>query len=257
MRKLIIFLAMASLTITACSSDGSGPAGPTSPAACSIDGQKTYVLDALYYWYLWNDLLPANINIADYATPEELVTSCYPRPMAHRSRLADRWIASVRSVRCRLTSSSYGEGKYEGFGFSWRVENNEMRFTRVFARQPCKHRRWILARPDSGQYRRQDHRRYSGKRRNQCGAELRYGRVRNPEPRRQAHLRVSVTTDIVTIDPVPQYRIIDMGPGEPPVGYMEFATFISTADGLDAMFNTVFADFIAAGVEDVISRYAL
>ena len=40
-----------------------------------------------------------------------------------------------------------------------------------------------------------------------------------------------------------------MGEGVPPVGYMELATFISTAD---SVFATVFAEFIAAGVDDVI-----
>jgi len=123
MRKLIILLAMASLTFTACSSDSSEPTGPTTPAACSNDGQKAYVLDALYYWYLWNDLLPANINIADYATPEELaieVTETYGPQKPDGSPL-DRF-SSVGSLQA--DQAFFGEGKYEGFGFSWRLENN-------------------------------------------------------------------------------------------------------------------------------------
>ena len=59
---------------------------------------------------------------------------------------------------------------------------------------------------------------------------------------------VSVTAGLVTIDPVPQWRIIDAGGGRN-VGYMELQTFISTAD---PMFDTVFADFRAANVNDVI-----
>jgi len=58
----------------------------------------------------------------------------------------------------------------------------------------------------------------------------------------------SITKDIVTIDPVPQHRIIDAGNGVM-VGYMELSQFISTAD---PVFDTVFAEFIAAGVDDVI-----
>ena len=247
MRKLIIFLAMASLTFTACSSDGSGPAGPTSPAACSIDGQKTYVLDALYYWYLWNDLLPANINIADYATPEELVTQVTQTygPQRPGGGPLDRF-SSVGSLEA--DQQFFGEGKYEGFGFSWRVENNEMRFTRVFADSPAN----TVGGFSRGQtVVRIDGRTIADILANEgINAALNFDTVEFEIQNLDAStFTVSVTTDIVTIDPVPQYRIIDMGPGEPPVGYMEFATFISTAD---PVFNTVFADFIAAGVEDVI-----
>ncbi len=59
---------------------------------------------------------------------------------------------------------------------------------------------------------------------------------------------VTIDKDIVTIDPVPQFRIIPMA-GTPGVGYMELATFISTAD---PVFDTVFGQFRTAGVTDVI-----
>ena len=245
MRKLLVLLLSASLV--ACSSGDSGITGPITPTACSNDGQKQFVLDALYYWYLWNDSLPANINIADYATPEELataVTRTYGPQRPDGSPL-DRF-SSVGSLQA--DQQFFGEGKFEGFGFSWRVENNEMRFTRVFVDSPA----------------------------NMVGGFSRGQTVVSIEGRNIAEIlasegitaalnfdtvdfeiqnldtstyTVSVTKDIVTINPIPQYRIIDMGPGELPVGYMEFATFISTAD---PVFNTVFAGFIAAGVEDVI-----
>ena len=252
MRKLIILLAMASLTFTACSSDGSGPAGPTSPAACSIDGQKTYVLDALYYWYLWNDLLPANIDIADYGSPEELatqVTRTYGPQRPDGSPL-DRF-SSVGSLQA--DQQFFGEGKFEGFGFSWRVENNEMRFTRVFVDSPAN----IVGGFSRGQTVLSiDGRTIAEIRANEgisaalAGATAQF-EIRNLD---LSTYTVTLTEDIVTINPIPQWRLIDMGPDAPPVGYMEFATFISTAhDGLDGNdFDDVFAEFIAAGVEDVI-----
>ena len=252
MRKLIILLAMASITFTACSSDGSGPAGPTTPTACSNDGQKAYVLDALYYWYLWNDLLPANIDIADYASPEELatqVTRTYG-PQRPDGTPLDRF-SSVGSLQA--DQQFFGEGKFEGFGFSWRVENNEMRFTRVFVDSP--------ANTVGGFSRGQtvlsiDGRTIAEIRANEGinaaldGATAQF-EIRNLD---LSTYTVTLTEDIVTINPIPQWRVIDMGPGMPPVGYMEFATFISTAhDGLDGNdFDDVFAEFIAAGVEDVI-----
>ena len=252
MRKLILLLAMASISFTACSSDGSGPAGPTSPAACSNDGQKAYVLDALYYWYLWNDSLPANINIADYASPEELVTAVTRTygPQRPDGSPLDRF-SSVGSLQA--DQQFFGEGKFFGFGFSWRTENNEMRFTRVFADSPAN----IVGGFSRGQTVVSINGRTTAEilANEGIGAALNFDTVdfeiRNLDA---STYTVAVTKDIVTINPIPQWRVIDMGPGVPPVGYMEFATFISTAhDGLDGNdFDDVFAEFIAAGVEDVI-----
>ncbi len=58
----------------------------------------------------------------------------------------------------------------------------------------------------------------------------------------------SIAVDIVTIDPVPQWHIIDVM-GTPGVGYLEFAQFISTAD---PELNTVFGEFSDKGVTDLI-----
>ena len=56
---------------------GSGSSAPAPPAvgtdACSIDGQKQYVLDTMRDVYFWYDLLPANVDIGACATPEELL----------------------------------------------------------------------------------------------------------------------------------------------------------------------------------------
>ena len=244
MRKLIILLAAASLT--ACSGGSGGP-GFGQPAACSNDGQKQFVLDNLYTWYLWNNLLPANIDIADYASPEELatqVTETYGPQKAGGGPL-DRF-SSVGSLQA--DQQFFGEGKYEGFGFSWRMENNEMRFTRVFADSPANN--------VGGFSRGQTVLSIDG----QLIADIVAGNGINAaldnatvqfeiEELDTSTFSVSVTRDIVTIDPIPPWRIIDRGVGVPPVGYMELATFISTAD---AELDAVFADFIAAGVEDVI-----
>ena len=71
MRK--IFVPLLSALLVACSSGGAGPDVPAGPVQCSNDQQKQFVLDALYDWYLWNDMLPANLSIANFASPEALV----------------------------------------------------------------------------------------------------------------------------------------------------------------------------------------
>jgi carboxyl-terminal processing protease len=244
MRKIMTLLAAASLV--ACGNE-SGFEGPAPPTQCSNDSEKQFVLDSLYYWYLWNDMLPANIDIANYPSPEVLVeevTETYG-PQQPGGGPLDRF-SSVGSAQA--DQQFFGEGKYEGFGFSWRMENNEMRFSRVFADSPANNM--------GGFSRGQTVLSLDGRTIAEIIANEGIGAaLDNPAVEFEIQnldtttFTVSVTRDIVTIDPIPQYRTVDMGPGEPPVGYMEFATFISTAD---PEFNTVFADFIAAGVDDVI-----
>ena len=256
MRYLITFLVLVSLA--ACSSSGSDGDGFVQPSACSNDGQKQFVLDNLYAWYLWNDLLPANLSIADYATPEELVTlvtQTYGPQKATGGPLD--LFSSVGALAA--DQQFFGEGKYEGFGFSWRIENDEMRFTRVFVDSPAN----MVGGFERGQtVLSLDGRSIADIRANE-GINAVLGNATVEFEIRELNGTVlppvSVTQDIVTIDPVPQARTIDMGAGNPPVGYMEFATFISTADDgvphdgvTDRDFNAVFSSFIAAGVEDVI-----
>ena len=227
------------------SSDGPGQVGTNE---CSNDRQKQFVLDNLYAWYLWNDLLPNNLNIVDYATPEELirdVTLTHGPQDASGSPLD--LFSSVGSLEA--DQQFFGEGKFEGFGFSWRlVAASEPRLSRVFSGSPA----------DLG-----------GLARGQRIVRLQGRTIADIEANEGINalfgnndtvtfemervdlstFTTTITKDIVTIDPVPQWRVIDMGPGVPPVGYLELATFISTAD---PVLDAVFAEFRTAGVTDVI-----
>ena len=250
MQKLIYFVLFAGLT--ACG--GGDPEAPQigvipqiDTTECSNDYQKQFVLDNLYYWYLWNDLLPADINIADYASPEELVFEVTRNfgPQNASNQPLDLF-SSVGSLDA--DQQFFGEGKYEGFGFSWRLENDEMRFTRVFADSP--------ANTVGGFARTQTVVSLDGRPIAEIVAnegvntaldnatvtfEIREldGTLRPP---------VAVTKAVVTIDPIPQWRVIDAGGGRN-IGYMELATFISTAD---PQFNEVFGAFRDANVSEVI-----
>lgn len=251
-------LSLSALLIVGCSSGG-GEDFTGQPVSCSNDGQKQFVLDALYDWYLWNDLLPANINIANYASPEELVyevTTVYG-PQDAGGDPIDRW-SRVGTVEA--DQQYYGEGKYEGFGFRWRFEGADLRIVSVYADSPAN---------------------LGGLARGQTVESLNGQTVADivgVDPDFYAtNLRTffaandtitfvvrdvgggvlpatDITRDIVTIDPLPLVRIIDIGPGVPPVGYMQFETFISTAhDGVGGQdFDDIFALFIANDVKDVV-----
>jgi C-terminal processing protease CtpA/Prc len=229
---------------------GSGLVGPpVGSVECQNDGQKQFVLDNLYTWYLWNDLLPAGISISDYATPEELVrevTRTFGPQKANGDPLD--LFSSVGSAQA--DAEFFGEGKFEGFGFSYRTVDtatSDVRLSRVFASSPA----------DNGglergqQFVSVDGRSIADILANEgIGAAFTNDTVIFEMRRIDGSVfSTTITKAVVTIPPVPQWRVIDRGAGVPPAGYLELSTFISTAD---PVFDTVFAEFIAAGVTDVI-----
>lgn len=236
MRKLISLLLM--ICLAACGGNGGGLTGPqTGSSECENDGQKQFVLDNLYAWYLWNDLLPAGINIADYATPEELVREVTRTFGPQDANGPVDLFSSVGSAQA--DAEFFGEGKFEGFGFSYRIVDsatNDIRLIRVFSGSPAD---------NGGLGRGQQFVSLNG--RSIADIQANEGisavfdntivvfEMRRPD---DTVFSSSITKDVVTIDPVPQSRIIDMGPGVPPVGYIELTQFISTAEAeLDAVFG--------------------
>jgi len=240
MRKLLLLLIAA--VASACSSD-SGSSVPLS--SCSVDGQKQFVVDAMREWYFWNNLLPADVDISQFATPDDVLEFLTTfSPDDGTGQPIDRF-SFINSAQA--DQAFFGEGKFEGFGFSSRfIAADDWRLTRVFL--------------DSPAFR-------AGLRRGQRILELN-GRtiaeiqaaegistvlemptldfmMREPD---NNEFNVSIAKDIVTIDPVPQYRVIDAGGGRN-VGYIELASFISTAN---TRMDSVFAQFNAAGVNEVI-----
>jgi len=251
MRKLSVFLISAILV--ACGGGGDSFPGSDGPTACSNDAQKQYVLDNLYAWYLWNNMLPASINIADYPSPEQLVydvTRNYGPQDANDDPI-DRW-SSVGSLQA--DQQYYGEGRYEGYGFRWRFEANDLRVVSVYTDSPAG---------TGGLERGQTMLSLNGRTVADIDANEGISAFFGANDTVTFELQRLDTTiftttpinkNIVTIDPIPQVRVIDIGPGMPPVGYMQFETFISTAhDGVGGQdFDDVFALFNANGVEDVV-----
>jgi carboxyl-terminal processing protease len=211
---------------------------PVSADACSIDGQKQFVLDRMREVYFWNDLLPGSVDIGAYPTPEallEYLTSFQPLDNFSYIDLA------------ASDAQFFGEGRYEGFGFSTRFESaDDLRFSRVFASSPAN---------AAGFVRGQRIIALNGRSIADIEANEGVGAVfslpsveftiRRPD---DSEFTTTVDKGIVTIDPVPQYRVIDR-PGGASYGYLELATFISTAD---AEFAAAFDLFRQANVSDLI-----
>ena len=234
---------------------GGGSAAPAPGAevdACSNDGQKQFVLDTLYDWYLWNDLLPRNIDIANYASPEELVIRV-TEDFGPQQIVAGQEVPLDRFsfVRSQQAEQEFLEGTLgELFGFSYRFVDEaatDFRIVRVFAGSPAD-----LGGLDRGQrILTLDGRGVT----EIAGSEGISTYLSNNSTvtfeieQSGANVFTTITKAVVTINPLPQRRLIDRGDGIPPVGYMQFETFISTAN---PVFDSVFADFIAAGVKDVV-----
>ena len=241
MKKLFLTATFAALVAACGGGSGGGgiTGGGTTADACDLTAQKQFVLDAMYDWYLWNDLLPQSVNINDYSTPEALLT----------------YLTSFQSLdnfsfinSAAADQQFFGEGKFEGYGFSSRLlAADDLRLSRVFFDSPAN--RGGLER---------GHRILSANGRTiadisgnegvsaffsaNATVDLVVRRINGTE------FTTTISHEIVTIDPVPQYRIID-GPGGTKIGYFELATFISTAD---PVFDTVFAEFRNANVNQIV-----
>ena len=148
MRKLIGLFLIALLA--GCGSDGGGITAPPDPVdetgECSNDGQKQFVLDNLYAWYLWNDLLPADLSIADYASPEELIIQV-TEDFGPQKIVDGQEVRSTVSASCvpRQSEQDFLEGTLgELFGFSYRFvdeADTDFRIVRVFSGSPAARRR--------------------------------------------------------------------------------------------------------------------
>lgn len=239
MQKVSVIAAFLLLGLVACSNDESNVVPPqTGTSACSIDGQKQFVLDKMRDVYFWNDNLPVTVDLATFATPEAVLEHLISfQPLDHFSYI-DLAAADAQF---------FGAGQYEGYGFSSRFEaSDDLRFIRVFASSPAS---------TAGFARGQRIMMLNGRTIADIEANEGTGSlftlptleftIRRPDG---TEFTSTVNAGLVTIDPLPQYRVIDRPDGTS-VGYVELVTFISTAD--DAL-SDVFETFRQAGVTDVI-----
>ena len=243
-RYLLIMLA--SLLATACSvSDDGG--GNNSLASCSNGDQKRFVRDAMEAWYLWNDLLPDNIRVSDYESPEALLADLTTySPDDGSGNPLDRF-SFIGSAAA--DAAFFNAGEFIGFGFSSKsVAAGDLRLTRVFAGSPADL---------GGLARGQRILELDGRTIAEIEAAEGTSAVLDESPLTflmeepgGAQFSVTLQHDTVTIDPIPQYRVIPANDGSGRmVGYLELASFIGTAD---PVLDVVFADFIANGVNDVV-----
>ena len=97
------------------------------PADCSVESQKSWLLDVMREYYLWNEDLPADVDLEAYETPEDLVVDL--------RQGVDRWTR----VRDKTTSDAlFMEGKFIGIGYkTQRGPEGEVRLSFVSENSPA------------------------------------------------------------------------------------------------------------------------
>ena len=148
MRKFLPTIA--ALLVAACSS-GDGGSGGVPVSSCSNDGQKQFVLDAMRAWYFWEDRLPANVDLGQFATPDDVLDYLASfSPDDGSGQPVDRF-SFINSAEA--DQQFFGEGRFEGFGFSSRyVASDDLRLTRVFVDSPAN-RAGLDRHPSAGRFR--------------------------------------------------------------------------------------------------------
>ena len=236
MHPLIVILLLIFIALGGCSTSDDNDI--PQPSSCSVDGQKQFVLDTMNDVYFWNNLLPVNVDLSTYATAEELLAYLISFQPLDGFSYIDSAVADAQF---------FGEGQYEGYGFSTRFEAaDDLRMIQVFADSPAGLAGFVrgdrvemlngltIAEIEAG-----------------SGVSSYFSLPTLDFTLR--HLDDSIETitvdqGLVTIDPIPRSRLIPTQSGIP-VGYLELSTFISTAD---AEFDSIFESFRVAGVNDVI-----
>jgi len=245
MRNSVVLLLC--LAFAACGGSNKNAASNIGPNSCSNNDQKRYVLEVMQDWYLWNDRLPSTISVADYASPAELLAylvSFSPADSLGQPRDRFSYLGSAAA-----DSAFFGGGQYLGFGFSSKLlAADDLRLTQVFENSPAE---------SGGLERGQRILEINGRSIDEIEAAEGISAALSVSPRTllmetPAGTQFTVTLEaaLVTINPVPQHRIIAANDGSGRmIGYLELSTFISTANSL---LNSVFEEFIANGVNDVV-----
>ncbi len=240
-----LVLSLLALGLAACGGGGGDDSGQNVDTSCSANGQKQFVLDNMRYWYLWNDQLPASVDLDAYDSPEALLGYLASfSPDLGTGGPVDRF-SFINSADA--DAAFFGEGEFEGYGFgSTFLAADDWRLTRVFAGSPAA---------AAGFERGQRIVALNGRSIAEIQAAEGVDAVLASSPvqftlRRldDSEFTASVAVDIVTIDPVPQATVFPLA-GTPGVGYVELATFISTAN---AELDAAFAQFRNAGITDLI-----
>lgn len=218
-----------SALIAAC---GGGSGGGVVPGgSCSATNQKNFVLSATREWYLFPELLPANVSVNDFATAADLLDAL---TATARAQNKDRFFSYLTTPAA--DSSFLQEGQFIGFGFRSRIEGNRLFVPDVYENSPAA----LGGLGRGSEITHVDGVAIATILQTDPNLENAFGPATQGVQRRLRFLNVNLqafdvvfTKAIVTIPPVPVNGTAVLAlPSSPnvPVGYVNLRTFISTAE---------------------------
>lgn len=112
---------------------GSGSGGSAASGACADTREKRFVLDTAREWYLFDDLLPADVGVADFASAEVLLDALTAEA---RNQGKDRFFSYLTTRQ--QDDAIFQAGQFVGFGFRTRIEGDRLWLTDVYEGSPAE-----------------------------------------------------------------------------------------------------------------------
>ena len=246
---------LACIVVTATAVAGCGGGGQNQSAAssdpCSVNIQLQAVRAIMEEWYFFNDEPAqqqkyANLDINDFPSAEALLSFLRFEPGQF-----DRGFSFITTTEA--DEQFFGEGEFVGFGFGSKFVdppfNVDRRLTQVFSDSPA-----AVAGFQRGQRVLEIDGRTIAEINAAGGVNAALGantegltRTFLMRPLTGADFEVEIAKALVTINPVPLTTTFDVAGTT--VGYVDFRTFISTADNV---LDQAFADFEAQSVSALV-----
>jgi len=129
----IALLLLAAL-LTACGGGSGGGGTVPGGGTCSASREKAFVLDVARDWYLFPDLLPAQVDLSRYDTAQDLLDALTAEA---RTQGIDRFFSYVTTRQA--DDAFFNAGEIGGFGFRSRIDDAASRvfFLEVFEGSPA------------------------------------------------------------------------------------------------------------------------
>ena len=134
MNETRVFVLLIAALLTGCGGGSGGGGLVPGGGTCSVQREKEFVLDVARDWYLFPELLPAQVNLNNYATAQELLDALTAQS---RAQGRDRFFSYVTTRQA--DESFLLEGQFIGFGFRFRIDDVADRafFIEVYESSPA------------------------------------------------------------------------------------------------------------------------
>lgn len=220
-------------------------------ATCAASEQLNSVLEIMQQWYFFNDEPAqqqkyANLDVEGFASTADLLNFLRYQPGEF-----DRGFSFITTTES--DQQFFGEGQFVGFGFGSKFVdspfNADLRLTRVFANSPA-----AAAGFERGQRVLSINGRTIAEINAAEGLTAALGPATEGTARTfriraldDSEFEVTISKALLTLDPLPTTTVFDLTNAK--VGYLDFRTFISTAD---PALDDAFAIFEAQGVNALV-----